>query len=157
PSNMRTSLRNFIAGASNVKNYWTFGPTGNDGSVVALVSATTAGQVGIATAGASGQTADLLQMKKSDGTIYSKFNAIGELTAPFVTVASATNAEAPLRITSNSNGSFPTATAQSGSIGNNFSGAASEVNFWNDATAATTAFDFNQLTGASSRRQLLRI
>jgi hypothetical protein len=77
-------------------------------------------------------------------------------TAGTLQVTSTLDGPPPLYWSANSN-AYPTAANTSGAIGGNFSANNGEVNFWNAQTSATTAFDFSQLTGTTSRNVLLTL
>lgn len=67
------------------------------------------------------------------------------------------NTKPVIYFSSNTNGSYPTAQATTGSIDNNFSGGAGEVSFWNNQTSAATSFVFRQQTGASARTDIMTL
>jgi hypothetical protein len=63
---------------------------------------------------------------------------------------------APVTMSYNANGTYPSSAVNSSWIWN-FSGGSREVDFFNDATSATDSFRFYQLTGASAATLLLDI
>jgi hypothetical protein len=75
----------------------------------------------------------------------------------FLDVETVYNGMPPLYWGSNTQ-AYPAANpAIGGAITGNFSGGAAETNFWNLYTGANESFDFNQLTGASSRKELMTL